>query len=113
MPELGEHGDADLVAKFRLLGKISLQRQAIDRDPVRQVAGVGAALRQRHALEQAIQVGVVGVLRLDDDGNVPQAGGDLRIASPGEQARMLLSLTSLDQVLKVHPTIKEAHVSFA
>jgi anti-sigma B factor antagonist len=42
-----------------------------------------------------------------------QAGGDLRIASPGEQARMLLSLTSLDQVLKVHPTIKEAQASFA
>ena len=42
-----------------------------------------------------------------------QAGGDLRIANPSEQAKMLLSLTSLDQVLKVHPTIKEAQVSFA
>ena len=42
-----------------------------------------------------------------------QAGGDLRIANPSEQARMLLSLTSLDQVLKVHPTIKEAQGSFA
>ena len=36
------------------------------------------------------------------------AGGDLRIANPSEQSRMLLSLTSLDQVLKVSPTLKEA-----
>ena len=42
-----------------------------------------------------------------------QAGGDLRIANPSEQAKMLLSLTSLDQVLKVHPTIEEALVGFA
>ena len=37
-----------------------------------------------------------------------QAGGDLRIANPTSQVTMLLSLTSLDQVLKVHPTIEEA-----
>lgn len=37
-----------------------------------------------------------------------QAGGDLRIANPSEQSRMLLSLTSLDQVLKISPTLKEA-----
>jgi anti-sigma B factor antagonist len=42
-----------------------------------------------------------------------QAGGDLRIADPSEQARMLLSLTSLDQVLKIHPTVEEAVVGFA
>lgn len=42
-----------------------------------------------------------------------QAGGDLRIANPSEQAKMLLSLTSLDQVLKVHPTINAAQASFA
>ena len=42
-----------------------------------------------------------------------QAGGDLRIANPSEQARMLLSLTSLDQVLKIHSTIEEAVSGFA
>ena len=36
------------------------------------------------------------------------AGGDLRIANPSEQATMLLSLTSLDQVLTICPTIEEA-----
>ena len=37
-----------------------------------------------------------------------QAGGDLRIANPSEQSRMLLSLTSLDQVLTISPTVEEA-----
>src|SRR5688500_14781379 len=42
-----------------------------------------------------------------------QAGGDLRIANPSDQAKMLLSLTSLDQVLKIHPTVEEAVVGFS
>ena len=37
-----------------------------------------------------------------------QAGGNLRIADPSEQSRMLLSLTSLDQVLTLSPTVEEA-----
>ena len=41
------------------------------------------------------------------------AGGDLRIANPSEQVKMLLSLTSLDQVLKIHPTIEEAVGGFS
>ena len=41
------------------------------------------------------------------------AGGDLRIANPSEQVKMLLSLTSLDQVIKVHPTIEEAVGGFS
>lgn len=42
-----------------------------------------------------------------------QAGGDLRIANPNEQVSMLLSLTSLDQVLKVHATVEEAIGGFS
>jgi anti-anti-sigma factor len=42
-----------------------------------------------------------------------QAGGDLRIANPTEQVKMLLSLTSLDQVLKIHPTIEQAFDGFS
>jgi anti-sigma B factor antagonist len=37
-----------------------------------------------------------------------QAGGDLRIASPSEQAKSLLKLTSLDQVFRAHPTLDDA-----
>src|SRR5262245_49019467 len=36
------------------------------------------------------------------------AGGDLRIARPGEQARVILMLTTLDKVLKPYPTMEEA-----
>jgi anti-sigma B factor antagonist len=42
-----------------------------------------------------------------------QAGGDLRIAKPTEQVKMLMSLTSLDQVLKIHPTVEEALDGFS
>lgn len=37
-----------------------------------------------------------------------QAGGDLRIAGPGEQVRTVLGLTSLDRVLKPHETVEDA-----
>lgn len=36
------------------------------------------------------------------------AGGNLRIAQPGEQARLILELTTLDRVLRAYPTVEEA-----
>ena len=36
------------------------------------------------------------------------ARGDLRIARPGEQARVVLELTTLDRVLRPYPTVEEA-----
>ena len=41
------------------------------------------------------------------------AGGDLRVANPSEQVTMLLSLTSLDQVIKIDPTIEKALDGFS
>ena len=38
------------------------------------------------------------------------AGGDLRLAQVGEQARLILELTSLDKVMKLYPTVEEALV---
>lgn len=37
-----------------------------------------------------------------------QAGGDLRIARPSEQVRMVLSLTNLDRVLRPHEDVASA-----
>ena len=34
--------------------------------------------------------------------------GDLRIARPAEQARLVLELTTLDRVLQPYPTVEEA-----
>jgi anti-anti-sigma factor len=36
------------------------------------------------------------------------AGGDMRIARPGEQARVVLQLTTLDRVLRPYSSIAEA-----
>ena len=36
------------------------------------------------------------------------AGGDMRIARPGEQARIILSLTTLDRVMRPYDTVEEA-----
>ena len=37
-----------------------------------------------------------------------QAGGDLRIAAPTEQAKLVLGLTNLDRVLKIYPDAETA-----
>lgn len=37
-----------------------------------------------------------------------QAGGDLRIARPTDQARTILGLTTLDRVLRPYPSVEEA-----
>lgn len=37
-----------------------------------------------------------------------QAGGDLRIAQPSEQVRMVLGLTNLDRVLRPHEDVESA-----
>jgi anti-anti-sigma factor len=37
-----------------------------------------------------------------------QVGGDLRIARPNEQVRVILDLTTLHRVLKPYPSVEEA-----
>lgn len=37
-----------------------------------------------------------------------QSGGDLRIAAAGDQPTAIFSLTSLDQVFRLHRTVQEA-----
>ncbi len=36
------------------------------------------------------------------------AGGNLSMARPGEQTRLVLQLTTLDRVLRTYPTVEEA-----
>jgi anti-anti-sigma factor len=40
------------------------------------------------------------------------AGGDLRLARPPEQARVILNLTTLDRVLKLYDTVEEAVAAY-
>lgn len=41
------------------------------------------------------------------------AGGDLRLACPGEQVRSILAITLLDRVLCCHSSVEEALARFA
>jgi anti-anti-sigma factor len=40
------------------------------------------------------------------------AGGDLRIARPSDQARMLFELTRLDKVLLAYPSVEDAVANY-
>jgi anti-sigma B factor antagonist len=40
------------------------------------------------------------------------AGGDLRIARPNKQAKVILELTTLDRVLRPYETVEEATIGF-
>lgn len=40
------------------------------------------------------------------------AGGDLRLARPNDQARVILQLTTLERVLKSYDSIEEARAAF-
>lgn len=40
------------------------------------------------------------------------AGGDLRVANPGDEARTILELTRLDQVMQIFPSVEDAVSSF-
>jgi anti-sigma B factor antagonist len=46
---------------------------------------------------------LIGVLK-----RARSSGGDLRIAAPSEQVRMVLGLTNLDRVLRPHASLAEA-----
>ena len=85
-----------------------------------------AAMRQRLAQEvaaghQHLVVDLAQVTFIDSSGlgaligglkAARVAGGDLRIARPGEQARITLELTTLDRVLRPYSTVEEALAGF-
>src|ERR1700756_4493810 len=76
--ELVEDGHADLVLELGRFGKRLHQRPAEDADAGGKGAGPVASLRQWHALVQAEEVGIVGVLVLDRDLEVAQGCPQLR-----------------------------------
>jgi anti-sigma B factor antagonist len=84
--------------------------------------GSAAEVKQAFASEVAdhrtrIVVDLAGVTFIDSSGlstlvsglrTARQAGGDLRLAAAGPQPVALFSLTSLDQVFRLYPTVEEA-----
>ncbi|HEV2529561.1 MAG TPA: STAS domain-containing protein [Thermomicrobiales bacterium] len=99
---------SDGISLVRLSGRLDISSAA----EVKQAfAGVVADHRNR------IVVDLAGVTFIDSSGlstlvsglrTARQAGGDLRLAAAGAQPVALFSLTSLDQVFRLYPTVEEA-----
>lgn len=98
-------GDVSVVAFSGRLDMVSAPRLRA------QLAELAAAGRARLVVELS------GVPFIDSSGlgalisglkSARQAGGDLRLAGPGEQAVSVLRLTTLDRVLVCHATVEEA-----
>ena len=96
------------VAVARLRGRLDLLSAA----EVKQQ--LTAAVADGHA---RLVVDIEGVSFIDSSGlgaligglkAARLAGGDLRLARPGEQARVILALTTLDKVLRMYGTVEEA-----
>src|SRR5262245_15386645 len=91
MADLVEHRDPDLAAQLHGIGKCALERPLVDHDRVRERAGV--ILAEADAEIHAEQPGLVGVLLLDDDGDV--------VEHPGELVGQLVE-RRLDLILELH-----------
>jgi anti-sigma B factor antagonist len=95
-------------AVIRLDGRLNMVGAA----PLRQA--VASLVEQGHS---RIAVDLSGVDFMDSSGlgaliaglkTARQAGGDLRIAAPGEQVRLVLQLTNMERVLAPYETTEEA-----
>jgi anti-sigma B factor antagonist len=98
----------DGISLLRLAGRLDIGSAA---DVKQAFAGSVADHRAR------VVVDLAGVTFIDSTGlstlvsglrTTRQAGGDLRLAGAGPQPVALFSLTSLDQVFRLYPTVEEA-----
>jgi anti-sigma B factor antagonist len=101
------------VAVARLTGRLDFASAAEARGCFAEAIGAGhrnliVDLSKVDFVDSAGLGSLIGGMR-----TARQAGGDLSIAEPTEQVRMLMSLTSLDQVLKMHTTLEEALLDVA
>src|SRR4051794_6080627 len=88
--ELVEDGNPYLLLELGGIGKRLDERQAEDANPVRQLARPVAALGQRHPLVEPEEVGIVGMLVLDRQLEVPDLCTQLRRQGRDRQPDMLL-----------------------
>lgn len=98
----------DGVAVARLVGRLDLPAAADVKQRLLQAVATG----HRHLVVDAGEVtfidssglgALIGGLKA-----ARLAGGSLCIARPGDQARLILELTTLDRVLRTYPTVEEA-----
>lgn len=98
----------DGIAVLHLEGKLNMVSAGVVR---RRIAGLVDAGHTR------VTVDMSGVDFIDSSGlgalisglkSTRQAGGDLRVAAPTEQARLILSLTGMERVLPPYPDTASA-----
>jgi anti-sigma B factor antagonist len=95
-------------AVLRLSGKLNMVSAPVVREAVAALVAAGST---------RVVVDLADVDFLDSSGlgalisglkSTRQAGGDLRIASPGEQVRLVLRLTNMERVLIPYESTEEA-----
>ena len=98
----------DGVAVLRLTGKLNMVSAPSVREAVTSLVAAGST---------RVVVDLADVDFLDSSGlgalvsglkSTRQAGGDLRIAAPGEQVRLVLRLTNMERVLIPYESPEEA-----
>lgn len=106
------HHRSDSVAVIRLEGRLDFLSAVSAREQFFETVAGGMS---------RLVVDLGGVSFIDSSGlgslvgglkSARQAGGDLRIACPSDQAKSVLRLTSLDQVFRPHPTIDDALTAY-
>src|SRR3954463_12595957 len=99
---------SDGVAVLGLTGKLNMVSAPSVREAVASLVTAGST---------RVVIDLAHVSFLDSSGlgalisglkSARQAGGDLRIAAPGEQARVVLKLTTLDRVLRPYDSVEDA-----
>jgi anti-sigma B factor antagonist len=98
----------DGVAVLHLTGKLNMVSAPLVRERIASLVTAGSS---------RVVVDLTGVPFLDSSGlgaliaglkSARQAGGDLRIAAPSEQTRLVLRLTNMERVLTPYDTPEEA-----
>jgi anti-sigma B factor antagonist len=93
-------------------GRLDMASAPSFRHQVRQLMDVGAAklvldLSDVSFIDSSGLGAIISGLKL-----ARQAGGDLRIACANQQVKVVLELTSLNQVLRPYPSVEEALTDF-
>ena len=101
------------VAVVRLIGRLDLPVATPVKDRLAKVVAEGSPrlvvdLGEVSFVDSSGLAALIGGLKA-----ARLEGGDLRIASPNDQARLILGLTTLDRVLRVCGSVEEAVADYA
>jgi anti-anti-sigma factor len=103
---------ADAIAIIRLSGRLDFLTSATARERFNESIAAGRTrlvvdLHDLSFIDSSGLGALIGGLKA-----ARQAHGDLRLARPGEQARTVLKLTSLDRVFQAFGTVEDALADF-